>query len=30
MSAGETIGAGLCVVCVVLLLYMVLAVGFGV
>jgi hypothetical protein len=29
MSVGETIGAGLCVICFVLLLYMVLFVGFG-
>jgi hypothetical protein len=29
MSAGETIGAVLCTVCFVLLLYMVLFVGFG-
>jgi hypothetical protein len=29
MNVGETIGAGLCVICFVLLLYMVLFVGFG-
>jgi hypothetical protein len=29
MNIGETIGAGLCVICFVIFLYMVLFVGFG-